>query len=78
MRVYVDAVADLFHYGHVGFLEKASALGDYLIVGVHSDETVSSYKRKPVMRMDERIAVVQGCRFVDEVVAFLENYRKSN
>ncbi|MQG21126.1 MAG: adenylyltransferase/cytidyltransferase family protein [SAR202 cluster bacterium] len=68
MRVYVDMVADLFHYGHVGFLEKASTLGDYLIVGVHSDETVNSYKRKPVMRMDERIAVVQGCRFVDEVV----------
>ena len=37
IRVYADMVGDLFHYGHVEFLEKARALGDYLIVGVHGD-----------------------------------------
>lgn len=68
MRVYVDMVADLFHYGHVRFLEKARALGDYLIVGVHSDATVASYKRTPIMNMEERMACVRGCRFVDEVI----------
>jgi ethanolamine-phosphate cytidylyltransferase/choline-phosphate cytidylyltransferase len=68
-RVYVDMVADLFHYGHVAFLEQARAFGDELVVGVHSNATVESYKRTPIMTMDERIASVRGCRFVDEVVA---------
>jgi len=69
MRVYVDMVGDLFHHGHVEFLRRARALGDVLVVGVHSDETVASYKRAPIMSMDERIRVVEACRYVDEVVA---------
>jgi ethanolamine-phosphate cytidylyltransferase/choline-phosphate cytidylyltransferase len=67
-RVYTDMVADLFHYGHADFLRRASELGDSLIVGVHSDETVRSYKRRPVMTEEERILVVQACRWVHEVV----------
>lgn len=67
-RVYVDMVADLFHFGHVRFLEQARAFGDHLIVGIHSDATVASYKRTPIMTMEERIESVRGCRFVDEVV----------
>ncbi len=61
-------VADLFHFGHVNFLRKAREHGDYLLVGVHSDETVASYKRKPILTMDERVASVEGCRYVDEVI----------
>jgi cytidyltransferase-like protein len=68
-RVYVDMVADLYHYGHVEFLRTARALGDELVVGVHSDDAVASYKRAPVMSMDERIRVVESCRLVDEVIA---------
>ena len=83
-RVYVDMVADLFHYGHAAFLERARAMGDRLIVGVHSDETVAGYKRTPIMTMEERIACVRACRFVDEVLpdaplvvtrAWLEEHR---
>jgi ethanolamine-phosphate cytidylyltransferase/choline-phosphate cytidylyltransferase len=59
---------DLFHYGHVRFLERASKLGDMLVVGVHSDETVREYKRAPVMTMLERIQVIAACQFVDEVI----------
>ncbi len=60
--------ADLFHYGHVNFLKQASEIGDYLIVGIHSDETVKNYKRSPIMTMEERISVVTSCRYVDEVI----------
>jgi glycerol-3-phosphate cytidylyltransferase len=67
-RVYVDMVGDLFHYGHVRFLERASRLGDILVVGIHSDETVRAYKRAPVMTMSERIQVIAACQFVDEVI----------
>jgi cytidyltransferase-like protein len=68
-RVYVDMVADLFHAGHVAFLEQARALGDELVVGIHSDEDVASYKRRPICTMEERIAVVAACSYVDEVLA---------
>jgi cytidyltransferase-like protein len=61
-------VADLFHYGHVNFLKQASTHGDFLLVGVHADETVESYKRSPILSMAERIASVEGCRYVDEVL----------
>jgi cytidyltransferase-like protein len=67
-RVYADMVADLFHYGHVEFLRRARQLGDALVVGIHSDATVTSYKRTPTMTMDERLAVVAACRYVDEVI----------
>lgn len=67
-RVYVDMVADLFHYGHVEFLRRARAMGDELVVGIHSDDTVVQYKRRPIMTLEERMGVVAGCRYVDEVV----------
>ena len=61
-------VADLFHCGHVEFLKKARALGDYLMVGVHSDKTVEEHKVRPILTMEERMASVGGCRYVDEVL----------
>lgn len=68
IRVYTDMVADLFHYGHIAFLKKARALGDYLLVGICGDEVLESYKRKPILAMEERVASVAGCRYVDEVL----------
>ncbi|MAR14673.1 MAG: adenylyltransferase/cytidyltransferase family protein [Dehalococcoidia bacterium] len=68
MRIYVDMVGDLFHFGHVNLLKQARELGDYLIVGVHSDKVVESYKRLPIMTMEERIATIFSCRYVDEVI----------
>ena len=61
-RVYVDMVADIFHFGHVAFLKKASAFGDELIVGIMSDAEVRANKRVPIMTMAERAATVAGCR----------------
>lgn len=66
--VYADVVCDLFHAGHVEFFRKARCLGDGLIVGVHNDETVASYKPRPIMTMSERMAVVGACRYVDCVL----------
>jgi cytidyltransferase-like protein len=67
-RVYVDMVGDLFHAGHVALLREARRHGDQLVVGVLSDETAASYKRRPVMTLAERVAVIEACRYVDEVV----------
>jgi ethanolamine-phosphate cytidylyltransferase len=61
-------VGDLFHMGHVEFLKAARAFGDWLVVGVLSDETASDHKRRPIMTLVERAAVIEACRFVDEVI----------
>ena len=68
VRVYVDMSADLFHYGHIAFVRQARALGDFLLVGVHSDDVLIEHKRKPILTMEERVASVAGCRYVDEVI----------
>lgn len=67
--VYADVVCDLFHAGHVEFFRQARALGDRLIVGIVSDADVETYKPRPIMTMEERVAVVSACRYVDSVVA---------
>ena len=67
-RVYVDMVADLFHYGHMEFLRKARELGSYLIAGVVADDVIEPYKHKPIFTMEERVISVAGCKYVDEVL----------
>jgi cytidyltransferase-like protein len=67
-RVYIDAVADLMHPGHIALFKKAKEQGDYLIVGIHSDEDVAQYKRIPILTTEERAYTVAACRYVDEVI----------
>ena len=84
IRVYVDMVADLFHVGHLNLIKKAKELGDVLIVGVHSDADVESYKRIPIINEEDRYEIVKACKYVDEVIEsaplkitkeFLEEYK---
>jgi cytidyltransferase-like protein len=66
--VFAPGVCDLFHAGHVEFFRNARALGDRLIAGVASDDTAAAYKPVPIMTMEERLAVVAACRYVDRVL----------
>lgn len=68
IRVYAYVVADLLHIGQLKCLEQAKALGDYLIVGVITDEGVATYKRSPVIPLKERMYLVNGFDCVDEVI----------
>lgn len=66
---YVAGVFDLFHIGHLNILRRAKEQCDYLIVGVVSDEQViNSKKTCPYTPFEERLAIVQSCRYVDEAV----------
>lgn len=67
-RVYVDVVGDLFHAGHVQFFKKAKEHGDILIVGIHGDEACTSYKRQPILTLEERATAIKACCYVDEVI----------
>ena len=67
-RIITFGTFDLFHVGHVNLLRRAKALGDWLVVGVSSDELNARKKgRKPFFSLDERLAIVGDSRVVDEV-----------
>lgn len=66
---YTTGVYDMFHIGHLNIIRRAKEQCDYLIVGVSTDECVLSYKKKtPIIPYEERAAIVQAIRYVDEVV----------
>lgn len=68
MRVITFGTFDVFHIGHVNILERAKALGDYLIVGVSTDELNFSKKgRYPIYNEKSRAAIVNAIYCVDEV-----------
>lgn len=64
--VYVPMAADIIHPGHINILKKASALGR-VVVGLFSDEAIRSYKPEPCMNYEQRKAVVESLKYVDEV-----------
>jgi glycerol-3-phosphate cytidylyltransferase len=65
---YTSGVFDLFHVGHVRILKKARSLCDKLIVGVSTDELVSYKHKQSVIPFEERLEVVQSCKYVDLAV----------
>lgn len=68
--VYIDGAFDLFHAGHAEILRLARELGDFLLVGIHTDQTVSAKRgaHRPIMNLHERSLSVLACRYVDEVI----------
>jgi len=72
--VFTNGCFDLLHPGHIHSLEAARAMGDYLIVGINSDESVRILKGpdRPVMPEAERAEILANLECVDGVVIFDE------
>jgi rfaE bifunctional protein nucleotidyltransferase chain/domain len=70
--VLANGVFDLFHVGHLRYLEGAKELGDVLVVGINSDASTRAYKgpERPVIPEDERAEIICGLECVDWVVIF--------
>lgn len=67
--VFTSGSWDLFHIGHLRILERSKALGDYLVVGVSTEELIAEYKGlPPVIPFEERFRIVKAIRCVDKVV----------
>lgn len=67
-RVITYGTFDLFHYGHLKILERAKALGDYLIVAVSSDEFNAIKGKKCVYPYEHRAQIVAAIKYVDQVI----------
>ena len=73
--VFTNGCFDLLHTGHVRYLEQASALGDVMVVGVNSDDSVSRLKGsdRPINPSQDRRELLAGLASVDLVVEFSED-----
>ena len=67
-RVMTYGTFDLLHYGHINILRRAKSLGDYLIVGLSSDEFNELKGKKSVMSYEERKEILESIRYVDKVI----------
>lgn len=72
--VFTNGCFDIIHPGHIALLEEAKSLGDRLVVGINSDQSVRSIKGKgrPINTEKDRAAVLKGLSAVDEVRIFDE------
>ena len=73
--VFTNGCFDLLHAGHVTYLEEAKGLGDVLVVGVNSDSSVRRIKGpgRPIVPLEQRMAVLAALEAVDYVVPFEED-----
>ena len=73
--VFTNGCFDLLHPGHIRSLEAARSLGDALVVGINSDESVRSLKGqgRPVIPEQERAEILASLECVDAVLIFNES-----
>lgn len=70
--VFTNGCFDIIHRGHINYLSQAKALGDILIVGLNSDESVKRLKgpKRPINPLEDRAQVLAALSCVDHIVAF--------
>jgi len=70
--VFTNGCFDILHQGHVRYLSEAKNCGDYLIVGINSDESIRNIKGKnrPLIPEGARAELLAALCFVDGVVIF--------
>jgi D-beta-D-heptose 7-phosphate kinase/D-beta-D-heptose 1-phosphate adenosyltransferase len=73
--VFTNGCFDILHLGHVALIREASCLGDYLIVGLNSDRSVTRLKGtgRPFVPEGDRANILASLKWVDGVVIFEED-----
>ncbi len=74
IMVFTNGCFDILHAGHVDYLQKARKLGDFLVVGLNSDLSISKIKgpSRPVNPQELRVEVLSSLECVDYIVLFDE------
>ena len=72
--VFTNGCFDLLHLGHIRYLKEARRLGDILIVGLNSDNSVRSLKGKdrPLVKEKDRAEILSTLEMVDYIIIFNE------
>jgi D-beta-D-heptose 7-phosphate kinase/D-beta-D-heptose 1-phosphate adenosyltransferase len=72
MKIFVNGTFDILHRGHLELLNYAKGLGDFLMVGIDTDERVSEKKgpTRPIHNQEERKFFLENLKSVDKVKFF--------
>ena len=76
--VLVTGGFDPLHSGHIEYFKAAKELGDYLVVGINSDDWLTRKKGRPFMPFEERTAIIKELSIVDEIIVFDDNNDTAN
>ncbi len=70
--IFTNGCFDILHIGHIELLKYAKSLGNKLVVGINSDESVKRLKgtTRPINDINTRKTVLESIRYVDEVLIF--------
>jgi glycerol-3-phosphate cytidylyltransferase len=68
IKVLTYGTFDLIHRGHISILQRAKELGDYLLVGLSTDEFNEIKNKKCYYTYDERKYILEAVKYVDEVI----------
>ncbi len=70
--VFTNGCFDILHYGHIDYLQKARLMGDYLVMGVNTDDSIKRLKgnSRPVNQEMDRVRLIAALGFVDAVTLF--------
>lgn len=73
-RGFACGMFDLFHVGHVRMLKECKEQCNYLIVALNKaeniDYSINPNKNKPIFSIEERIEIMEACKYVDEVITY--------
>jgi glycerol-3-phosphate cytidylyltransferase len=67
-RVITYGTFDVLHFGHINLLRRAKQLGDYLIVGLSTDDFNLSKNKEFYYNYEQRKSIIEACRYVDLVI----------
>ena len=72
--VFTNGVFDILHVGHTRYLSEASTLGDILVIGINSDNSVKELKgpSRPINKLEDRGLILSELKVVDYVISFEE------
>lgn len=70
--IFVNGCFDILHSGHIELFKYAKSLGDFLVVGIDSDERIKQHKgiNRPINNSETRKTILSAIRYIDDVYIF--------
>ena len=74
VTVFTPGCFDIIHFGHIELFKYCRSIGDEVIVGLNSDDSIRKIKgtNRPVNDLKSRLSVLESIKYIDKVVVFNE------